>query len=170
MRTLARTDGLERAPSVPPGSMVGPVGPRAGASNYRMGGRNATDPSSVPPSRYDSSWPMVQTLIQDVSQNRNWFTPNQPIVPFGPPYSSYPREWDYPVGYNLDFATQKMVVQRRLRTMSRTWGVLRSIIQTRKDQFMRLPYEFRLRDKPSSKNKYTEKMREFFRRPDGKHS
>lgn len=107
--------------------------------------------------------------IRDVDIDRNWFTPFQPVWPFGPPFVNYPREWDYQVGINLEYLSKRVSLCEHLRLMSRSNGIVRSVIETRKDQFMRMPWAFQLRDKPDKRDKRVEELKDFFRRPDGKH-
>lgn len=191
-RGRAAQRGLSKGPQVGPGASVAPLGPGFGSSggitSTQSPAANRPHPGQVqdrgpsgPPreghplhaggheSKYNQTVSEVPNIIRDVDASRNWFSPFQPITPFGPPYMNFPREWDYPVGDNLNFTTPRMQLMQRLRLMTRSWGVLRAIIQTRKDQLLRLPWEFQIRDKPRKSNKRVEEMRDFFRRPDGKH-
>jgi hypothetical protein len=52
--------------------------------------------------------------------------------------------------------------------MRQSWGVLSTVIQTRKDQLLRIPWTIQVRDKPRARSKAVDEMRAFFRRPDGK--
>lgn len=97
-------------------------------------------------------------------------TPFQPVWPFGPPFVTYPREWDYPVGINLEYISKRQELFSHLRLMSRSNGILRSVIERRKDQFIRIPWTFQLKDKPERKDKRIDELKEFFRKPDGKHT
>lgn len=106
--------------------------------------------------------------ITDVDLSRNWFSPFQPITPFGPPYVTYPREWDYPVGANLDYIPARIQLMQQLRGMSETWGVLRTVIETRKDQLLRQPWEIQVKGKPRAQSKELLDCRQRFRKPDGK--
>jgi hypothetical protein len=96
------------------------------------------------------------------------YTPFQPIWPFGPPYINRPREWDYPSGYNLAYVQPRMDLMQMLRGLRNNWGVLATIIETRKDQLLRIPWTIQLRDKPRQTSKSVDEMRRFFKRPDGK--
>jgi hypothetical protein len=109
-------------------------------------------------------------IIDTVDIDLNWFSPFQPVAPFGPPNTTTIRDWDYQVGENLSFATGRRALFERLRLMSRTWGTLRTIIETRKDQLMAQPYSFQVRGKPRTTNARVEEVTQFFRRPDGKRS
>jgi HK97 family phage portal protein len=106
--------------------------------------------------------------ISSVDEDQNWFSPFQPILPFGPPYVTNPRDWDYEVGENLNYAPRRFMLFQRLRDMSQTWGILRTIIETRKDQLMAQPWEIQQTNKPRSTSPRVEEIKQFFRRPDGK--
>lgn len=177
-----------------PGSVSTPINPgfgamgphRAPGSNTRPGGisgRAPTGPNPVPPgsgqrggnpdpngsqSKYSVLPPQPSNDITDVDLGLNWFSPFQPVTPFGPPYVGYAREWDYPVGTNLDYIPQRFNLFGTLRGMAETWGVLRTVIETRKDQVLRLPWEFQVRGKPRAKSKGIDELNKFFKKPDGK--
>lgn len=158
------TKGVSKGPTLVPGAVTGPVPVyTAPAAQPRRQDRVVTTPT-----RYETTDHPVPNIILDVG-NQNWFSPFQPVQPFGPPYVNYPRDWDYQTGENLNFATAQHRLQLKLRQMASTWGVLRAIIQTRKDQLLRLPRDFQVRGQPRKQNKYVDEMREFFRRPDGQH-
>lgn len=108
--------------------------------------------------------------IRDVDIDYNWFTPFQPVWPFGPPFVTYPREWDYPVGVNLEYIPRRLELFSHLQLMSRSNGILRSVIERRKDQFIRVPWEFQLKDQAEKKDKRIDELKAFFRKPDGKHT
>jgi hypothetical protein len=52
--------------------------------------------------------------------------------------------------------------------MRQSWGVLSTIIETRKDQLLRVPWTIQVRNKPRADSKFVDEVRSFFRRPDGK--
>lgn len=106
--------------------------------------------------------------IEDVDLETNWYSPFQPLTPFGPPYQTRPVEWDYPVGYNLNYIQPRMELMQMLRGMRDSWGVLSTIISTRQDQLLRIPWTIQRRDKPRAGSVAVDAMRKFFRRPDGK--
>jgi hypothetical protein len=121
----------------------------------------------VSQSKYEVEQVQPPNLISDVGTN-NWWSPFQPIAPFGPPTTTFLREWDYPAGHNLDIAPARLRYFARLRAMSQSWGVLRTIIETRKDQLLACPWDLQIRGKPLAQNPRIDELREFFRRPDGK--
>ena len=125
-------------------------------------------PPGREPSRYNqAAGPVPPTYISDVDISQNAFSPFMPIVPFGPPYTNYPRAYDYPVGENLQFASARLSFMRMLQVLAQSWGLLRSVIETRKDQLLRIPWTIQLKDKPKDKtNAKVKELLEFFKRPD----
>ena len=95
-------------------------------------------------------------------------SPMEPVWPFGPPYYTHPREWNYPVGYNLNYVPGRLDLNGMLRGMRQSWGVLATIIETRKDQLLRLPWTIQVRDKPRATSKSVMELRKFFKKPDRK--
>jgi Inorganic Pyrophosphatase len=127
----------------------------------------AATPSSN--SKYRNERPdQPPSTIDDVDLSDNWYSPFQPLAPFGPPYQTRPVEWDYPVGYNLNYIQPRMEAMAMFRGMRDSWGVLSTVVSTRQDQLLRIPWTIQRRDKPRASSVAVEEMRRFFRRPDGK--
>lgn len=105
--------------------------------------------------------------IDDVDMSSIWYSPMEPVWPFGPPFYNMPREWNYPVGYNINFVPQRLDLMGMLRGMRGSWGVLSTIIETRKDQLLRLPWTIQVKGKPRANSKGIEIAKKFFKRPDG---
>jgi hypothetical protein len=105
----------------------------------------------------------------------DWFGPLQPLKPGAPPEVAG-RQWDFPSGYNL--ATQprsyEAVNFATLRGLADGWDLLRTIIETRKDQIERMEWTVRVREvdgkKKTPANARTEALETFFRKPDGLHT
>ena len=108
--------------------------------------------------------------IDDVDMSSIWYSPMEPVWPFGPPYYNRPRDWDFPVGYNLNYVPQRMQLYGTLQGMRQSWGVLATVIETRKDQLLRLPWTIQRKDKPRGDSATVNQVRKFFKRPDGQHS
>jgi hypothetical protein len=106
--------------------------------------------------------------IDDVDMGSVWYSPMEPVWPFGPPAVNTPREWDFPVGYNLNYVPERLALMGSLRGMRQSWGVLSTVIETRKDQLLRLPWTIQVKGKPRAESKAVDQMRKFFRRADGK--
>ena len=166
---------MAKGPRLVAGSSSSPINPGFGASsagNSRNEGASRTLPNggsiAGSPTR-DSIYAQRRdqpTIIENVDLD-NFYSPFQPIVPFGRP-GTPPREWDYETGVNLRFIDPRMELFRRLRLMRRGWGVLSTIIETRKDQLLKMPWQIQLRDNPRGTSKSVERLRDFYRSPDGK--
>ncbi len=117
-------------------------------------------------SRYNVPVPQPSNFITDVD-SRNFYSPNQPVAPYGPPTYERPWEWDYPTSYNLNFVQSHVAMMRVLRTMRSSWGVLSTVISTCKDQLLSIPYTIQLRNNPKKDDKRVDEIKEFFKRPDG---
>jgi hypothetical protein len=115
---------------------------------------------------------MPAPFIDDVDIDNNWFSPFQPVWPFGPPYVNYPREWDYPVGVNLDYQPRRIALYEMLRALARSWGVLATVKEARIDEMVALKWKFVKDDGKGGKTQDDPRIREladFFRKPDRKH-
>jgi hypothetical protein len=68
-----------------------------------------------------------------------WFGPFQPLAPQAPPEVAG-RQFDYPVGYNLDIRPRadEPISFPQLRALADSCDLLRTVIETRKDQIERL--------------------------------
>ena len=120
-------------------------------------------------SQYATSRPnQPPPWIDDVDMASVWYSPMEPVWPFGPPYYNVPREWNFPVGYNLNYVPQRLELMGMLRGMRQSWGILSTIIETRKDQLLRVPWTIQVKGKPRATSKGVDEIRKFFRRPDGK--
>lgn len=175
-----RKNSTTKSPTLTPGANQAGISPNAGfngqltvSPSRGVGTRDGSAGDIPPNSRGGSQWdaPRAQPpdQISDVSAN-NWFSPFQPVTPFGPPWIQRPREWDYQVGQNLQYQPARFYLYEQLRQMSRSWGVLRTIIETRKDQLLRTPWNFRVIGAPTEEDPRMDELRRFFRRPDGKRS
>lgn len=126
-------------------------------------------PQGAAESKYRDARPdQPPPWIDDVDMEENWYSPFQPIWPFGPPKNVVPREWDYPVGYNLNYIQPRIELMSILRSMRNSWGFLSTVIATRQDQLLRIPWTIQRRDKPRASSRTVEEIRKFFRHPDGK--
>jgi hypothetical protein len=143
-----------------------PTGPAHRQSGNPGVGIKSTTPSQYATRRQEQPAPW----IDDVDLESVWYSPMEPVWPFGPPYYTVPREWNFPVGYNLNYIQPRMELMQMLRGMRQSWGVLSTVIQTRKDQLLRLPWTIQLRDKPRSSSAAVDEVRKFFKHPDGKMS
>lgn len=140
-----------------------------GQSQQQFGVPNGIRSAGQRPSKYSFDRPdQPPPFIDDVDMESIWYSPFEPVWPFGPPFYDRPREWDYPVGYNLNYVPQRLELVSTLRGMRASWGVLATIIETRKDQLLRLPWTIQRRDKPRGSSAGVDELRKFFKKPDGK--
>ncbi len=150
-----------------------PAGPRNRPSGEQLVGFNGFNIPGVVPNENQYTYQgrsQPPNWINDVDQANSWYSPFQPVWPFGPPSVTRPRDWEYPVGYNLNYVQPRMELMSTLRGMRDSWGVLATIIETRKDQLLRLPWTIQRKDKPRGDSAGVKELRKFFRRPDGKFS
>jgi HK97 family phage portal protein len=109
-----------------------------------------------------------------------WFGPMQPLRPMAPP-DVKGRRFDYPTGYNLNTnprTYEGSVSFEELRALAENCDILRSVIETRKDQME--AQEWSIKIKPDDQNKRAKASREqqkridaiteFFQYPDKEHS
>ncbi len=159
---------FRKTPKVTPGSVFTPA---AGAGSPQRGGIGMSNATQAPngPTQYQIARPVQPpNFIADVDPGRNIYSPMQPVQPFGPPWITTPREWDYISGYNIDIAPAHVVFMQNLRLMAQSWGILATVIQTRIDQVMRMPWSIQLKDNPKKKNSRIDELNAFFAKPDGK--
>jgi len=154
-----------------------PAGPRNRPSgNPGVGFNNASQQFGVPsgvnynqgPSQYSLARPnQPPPWIDDVDMGNTWYSPFEPVWPFGPPNYTTPRDWNFPTGYNLNYIQSRMELMGTLRGMRASWGILSTVIATRQDQLLSLPWTVQVRGKPRASSKAVDAVKKFFRRPDG---
>jgi hypothetical protein len=113
---------------------------------------------------------------------QSWFGPLPPLRPIAPPEVAG-REWDFIPGYNITTKPRawEPVDFDTLRDLAESYDPLHLVIERRKDQMCRLPWQIRLKHEgkgnrpkfhelnPSDQDRINEIV-EFFKRPDGEHS
>jgi hypothetical protein len=119
--------------------------------------------------------------IRDINSNY-WFGPLQPVKPTAP--TDYrPRQFGYLPGANIIWQPKgedSPVGFPTLRALADSWDLLRLVIETRKKQISRVPWEIRVKQKPGEKvqdqkkrassDAQLQELNKFFRKPDGFHS
>lgn len=134
--------------------------------------------------------PIAPGIIQRVTQAaryvisgvgpETWFGPMQPLPPMAPA-DVKGRQFDYPTGYNLNYTPRTYeggVSFEDLRALADNCDILRSVIETRKDQMEALEWSVKI--KPDDQDKRAKASREqqkridaiteFFQSPDKEHS
>src|ERR1700685_1969333 len=85
---------------------------------------------------------------------QTWFGPMRPLAPMAPPEVAG-RKYDYPVGYNLNYRPRSYegTSFEDLRTLADNCDVLRSVIETRKDQMEALDWNIRIKPDDQDRRK-----------------
>jgi hypothetical protein len=104
----------------------------------------------------------------------DWFGPLNPQAPSAPP-EVMGRKFDFPSGYNLNIEPRayKPIKFSDLRWLADGYDVLRTIIETRKDQVTRLNWNIKPREDAFGKklmkpnDPLLSEIRDFFTMPDG---
>ena len=127
---------------------------------------------ALPPSVFARLADATRYVISGVSPD-TWFGPLQPLAPMAPPEVKG-RQWDYPFGANLNYIPRSddAVSFGELRALADALPLLRSVIETRKDQIAAQSYAIRPRahcDAPAS-GKAIDAVTRFLGRPDRRHS
>ena len=107
-----------------------------------------------------------------------WMTPSQPLAPVS--QESAGRAFDYPVGYNLNVQprTYEAVGFEQMRALADGYDLLRIVVETRKDQLVKMPWRIRVKDQAKKKDKKATEAAQpridaamtFFELPDREHS
>ena len=127
---------------------------------------------TLPPSVFARLADAARYVITGVSPD-TWFGPLQPLAPMAPPEVKG-RQWDYPFGANLNYIPRSDdgVSFGELRGLADALPLLRSVIETRKDQIAAQSYAVRPRnrsDSPAS-SQAIDQVTGFLARPDRRHS
>ena len=153
-----------KGPSLGPGALRSPIQPPRADTRGMANSIIQPDRDTQYAHMRDGSTP--PDIIGDVNVSDNVYSPLQPVSP--PLWGNWPREWDYPSGYNINFLPERFAFFEMLRSMVQSWGLLGAVIETRKDQLMRIPWAIQLKDKPDSDNPRVDMLNDFFRKPDKK--
>ena len=127
---------------------------------------------ALPPSVFARLADAARYLITGVSPD-TWFGPLQPLAPMAPPEVKG-RQWDYPFGANLNYIPRSddSVSFGELRGLADALPLLRSVIETRKDQIAAQSYAVRPRNRNNSpaSSQAIDQVTGFLARPDRRHS
>lgn len=116
-------------------------------------------------------------LRLDPMNGAGWFGPLQPMAPTAP-REVEGRQWDFPAGWNLQTRprSNEPITFADLRGLADGYDLLRTVIESRKDQMQRFAWNVKFRDasanrKPgAAQSPRILKAETFFRKPDGQHS
>lgn len=123
--------------------------------------------------------PIASPYLKD---DESWMGPGQPTRPVAPD-GTQARRLDYPVGINYNYiprGSYEAIDYKSLRALSEGWDLLRTVIETRKDQLSRVPADFVCKPKPGESSKDTalrndqdprlQTLRDFFKWPNQENS
>jgi len=112
----------------------------------------------------------VKFMVSGVDTN-GWFSPQQPLPPFAQDQAKG-RQWDYPVGYNVNITPRafEAVSFSQLRALADNLDLLRLVIETRKDLMCKLQFEIKPIDPKAESDDRCKQINEFFRFPDQEHT
>lgn len=105
------------------------------------------------------------------NDNPPWFGPENPLQPQAPPDAAG-REFDYMTGYNLSSMPKytEGFSFSQLRMLADTWDLLRTIIETRKDQVCQLEWNIVPRDPTKTEDPRSKDIEAWFQSPDKEHT
>lgn len=105
------------------------------------------------------------------SSNTDWFSPQQPLPPFAQE-QAVGRQWDYPVGYNVNIQPRayEPTSFAQLRALADGLDLLRLVIETRKDLMCKLEFEIRPIDPKAEMDDRCKQVSDFLRFPDREHT
>jgi hypothetical protein len=126
----------------------------------------------LPPSLFARLASATRFVVTGVAPD-TWFGPQQPLAPMAPPEVKG-RQFDYPFGVNLNYIPRadNGIGFAELRALADALPLLRTVIETRKDQIAALDHSIRPRD-PSAAAAAAPRAKAalaFFDRPDRRHS
>jgi len=102
------------------------------------------------------------------------FSPGRPINPMAP--NETPRRMDYLAGRNMltspDAQANHVVTYKQMRQMANVYGILRTVIEQRKDEMKGLDWKIGVREDYAEQDFDFErrKAQKFFEKPDGEHT
>ena len=98
----------------------------------------------------------------------DFFGPGEPLSEAAPEAKG--RRFDYPVNYNVRITPKDEGVDYpELRALADGCEIMRQIIETRKDQIVTIPFNFKPKDEKAKPDKRCQTLVDFFQYPDGEH-
>jgi HK97 family phage portal protein len=100
-----------------------------------------------------------------------WFGPLTPLEPIAPPEVKG-RAWDYPVGVNTQYRprSEEGVSFDMMRSLADNYDLLRIVIETRKDQLVRMDWRIRPKDGKDGNQSHIDEVERLLAYPDRKRS
>lgn len=133
----------------------------------QIGGGKATDIQIQQPGLFKRAVAGLAYAILGVSPD-NFFGPQQPIQPMA--QDAEGRQFDYPTGVNIQITPRATegVSFATMRALADNYDLLRLVIETRKDQLVRMQWKFQHKDQDKQKKNdpVVAKLQDFFTAPD----
>lgn len=109
--------------------------------------RDAGAAATFPLTPYQITVTYGTNVVPGPGTGSGWLGPLAPIVPQVPKEVTG-RTWDFQAGYNLQVTPRSYepVGFATLRMLSRSYDLMRLVIETRKDQMSRLPWDIKVKD------------------------
>lgn len=111
----------------------------------------------------------VNTAVRGAT-NGAWMSPHQPLLPQQPQVAG--RRFDYPVGVNVQYTPRgtEGVSFPMLRALAENYDLLRILIETRKDQMVKVNWSIRPIDEKKKVDSRCDEITKFLRFPDREHN
>lgn len=100
-----------------------------------------------------------------------WFGPGDPLPPVAQDQAAG-RQFDYPVFANIAMTPRsgEAVTFTQMRALADGYDLLRLVIETRKDQLVKMRWKIQPRDEDGKPDARCQQVQDFFQLPDGEHN
>lgn len=100
-----------------------------------------------------------------------WFGPGDPLPPVAQE-QAVGRQFDYPVFENIKMTPRasEAVTFAQMRALADGYDLLRLVIETRKDQLVKMRWKIQPRDEDGKTDARCQQVQDFFQLPDGEHN
>lgn len=122
---------------------------------------------------------LLQRAVQAVryaitgKPDQSWFGPGQPVTPNAQDApGAIGRAWDFPVGVNTRRDSrdgESGITYKQLRALADSYGLLRLVIETRKDQMSKLKWKIKPKDEKAVPTPRCKEIQDFLAYPDQEH-
>jgi len=151
--------------------MPGLIKRLADSTRYVLAGSNPLGKAASEPVSFTDRVTEATRYVVDGIQPVSWFSPAQPMEPVA--QQAIGRQFDYPVGYNLRITPrqEEAISFPQLRSLADSHDITRLLIETRKDQMVKVPWNIIYRDSQknlddNSKDTRIQEVLAFLRMPD----
>lgn len=105
--------------------------------------------------------------------DKTWFGPGQPVAPQAQDeLGARGRAFDFPVGVNTRRDSrdgESGITYKQLRALADSYGLLRLVIETRKDQMSKMKWKIKPKDEKAVPNDRCKEIQDFLAYPDQEH-